>query len=186
MSEANIERLKSKTTLKEILEVATEFERTARDFYANLAPKVRKNIRWLVEELAQEPSLTLLCGRYEGVDQRVLDAYAFEEISIGDYVLSGGEPAALILMDACIRLLPGVMGNESTPEEESFSHGLLEYPHYTRPAAWTDAGGAIRDVPDVLTSGHHKNIEKWRLEQAEILTKQRRPDLWESYQKGKK
>ena len=145
-----------------------------------LSPRGKPLTQRLVEELAQEPSLTLLCGRYEGVDQRVLDAYAFEEISIGDYVLSGGEPAALILMDACIRLLPGVMGNDATPEEESFGRatgGLLEYPHYTRPADWKTAGGEVLGVPDVLKSGDHAKIADWRQETSEKLTKERRPDL---------
>lgn len=133
----------------------------------------------LVKDLAQEPSLTILCGRYEGVDQRVLDAYGFEEISIGDYVLTGGEMAAHILLDATVRLLPGVLGNDTTTDEESFSNGLLEYPHYTRPSSWTDANGERRDVPDVLTSGHHANVAKWRHEQSLKLTKERRPDLLE-------
>lgn len=137
----------------------------------------------LAEELADEHALTILCGRYEGVDQRVLDAHDFEEISIGDYVLSGGEPAAMILMDACIRLLDGVMGNSGTVDEESFSNGLLEYPHYTRPTGWTDANGAEHTVPDVLTSGHHEKIAEWRLAQSEELTRERRPDLWDAYQK---
>lgn len=131
----------------------------------------------LVNELSREDNLTILCGRYEGVDQRVLDAYGFEEISIGDYVLTGGEMAAHILLDATVRLLPGVLGNDTTPDEESFSNGLLEYPHYTRPATWTDAQGQERPVPDVLTSGHHANVAKWRLDQSLKLTKERRPDL---------
>jgi tRNA (guanine37-N1)-methyltransferase len=131
----------------------------------------------LAQELTHEKTLTLLCGRYEGVDQRVLDAYGFEEISIGDYVLSGGEPAALILMDACIRLLPGVMGNEETAGEESFSDGLLEYPHYTRPAAWTDKAGNTHAVPEVLTSGDHGKVATWRKEKAREITAERRPDL---------
>lgn len=131
----------------------------------------------LVKELAATPALTILCGRYEGVDQRVLDAHGFEEISIGDYVLSGGEVAALTLMDACIRLLPGVMGNEATPEEESFSNGLLEYPHYTRPAEWVSSDGQTRAVPDVLKSGNHAEIAKWRHRQSLSLTRERRPDL---------
>lgn len=131
----------------------------------------------LVKDLATTPALTILCGRYEGVDQRVLDACGFEEISIGDYVLSGGEPAAMIMMDACIRLLPGVMGNAATPDEESFSNGLLEYPHYTRPAEWTDANGVTRSVPDVLRSGHHADVRKWRHEKSAALTRERRPDL---------
>ncbi len=142
-----------------------------------LSPRGRVLTQDLVKELAGEPALTLLCGRYEGVDQRVLDAHGFEEISIGDYVLSGGEPAALILMDACIRLLPGVMGNEDTPAEESFSHGLLEYPHYTRPAEWTAADGGKHAVPPVLVSGDHGKVAQWRREQAEKLTRARRPDL---------
>jgi tRNA (guanine37-N1)-methyltransferase len=131
----------------------------------------------LVKELSTTPSLTILCGRYEGVDQRVLDAQGFEEVSIGDYVLSGGEQAAMIIMDSCIRLLPGVMGNETTPDEESFSEGLLEYPHYTRPSEWVAADGKNYAVPDVLKSGNHAEIEKWRKAQALELTKLRRPDL---------
>ncbi len=142
-----------------------------------LSPRGKPLTQNLVKELAATSVLTLLCGRYEGVDQRVLDVYGFEEISIGDYVLSGGEPAAVILMDACIRLLPGVMGNEDTPTEESFSQGLLEYPHYTRPADWTDASGGVHSVPEVLKSGNHAEIAKWRREHAEILTRTRRPDL---------
>ncbi|HEU4839404.1 MAG TPA: tRNA (guanosine(37)-N1)-methyltransferase TrmD [Micavibrio sp.] len=142
-----------------------------------MSPRGRVLNQALVKELAAEDRLTILCGRYEGVDQRVLDAHGFEEISIGDYVLSGGEPAALILMDACIRLLPGVMGNEATPDEESFSNGLLEYPHYTRPAEWTDANGEARAVPDVLKSGNHAEIARWRQEQSLRLTEAIRPDL---------
>lgn len=142
-----------------------------------MSPRGRVLDQKLVEELAAAPALTILCGRYEGVDQRVLDAHGFEEVSIGDYVLSGGEPAALILMDACIRLLDGVMGNAETVSEESFSDGLLEYPHYTRPAEWTDAGGTLRAVPDVLRGGNHAEIAKWRRAQALALTQDRRPDL---------
>lgn len=142
-----------------------------------LSPRGQTLTQSLAEELSQEPALTLLCGRYEGVDQRVLDAHDFEEISIGDYVLSGGEPAALILMDACIRLLPGVMGNAETVSEESFSNGLLEYPHYTRPAEWKTATGEVLSVPEVLTSGNHAKIEEWRRTASEKLTRQRRPDL---------
>lgn len=133
-----------------------------------------------VEELSVLPALTILCGRYEGVDQRVLEAHDFEEISIGDYVLSGGEPAALILMDACIRLLPDVMGNNETISEESFSEGaggLLEYPHYTKPSSWTDEDGVKRDVPQIVLSGNHGKVKQWRHEQSLELTKQRRPDL---------
>ncbi|OFW87614.1 MAG: tRNA (guanosine(37)-N1)-methyltransferase TrmD [Alphaproteobacteria bacterium RIFCSPHIGHO2_02_FULL_46_13] len=142
-----------------------------------LSPRGRVLNQNLVKELAKEPVITLLCGRYEGVDQRVLDSEGFEEISIGDYVLTGGEMAAHILMDACIRLLDGAVGNADTPIEESFSDGLLEYPHYTRPALWTDKNGVERPVPEILTSGHHANVAKWRHEQSLELTKARRPDL---------
>jgi len=142
-----------------------------------LSPRGTPLTQATVKELADTPAITLLCGRYEGVDQRILDAHGFEEISIGDYVLSGGEPAALILMDACIRLLPGVMGNEETPAEESFSGGLLEYPHYTRPADWTAADGRVYPVPDVLRGGNHAEINKWRQAQTLDITKKRRPDL---------
>jgi tRNA (guanine37-N1)-methyltransferase len=146
-----------------------------------LSPRGQPLTQALAQELSKEPALTLLCGRYEGVDQRFLDSYGFEEISIGDYVLTGGELAAYVLMDALIRLLPGGVGNETTPDEESFSDGLLEYPHFTRPALWTDQSGKTHAVPDVLTSGHHGNVAKWRLEQAQELTKTRRPDLWRDY-----
>lgn len=131
----------------------------------------------LVQEFTKAPALTILCGRYEGVDQRVLDAHRFEEVSIGDYVLSGGEPAAMIVMDACIRLIDGVMGNAETTSEESFSNGLLEYPHYTRPADWVDASGQTRAVPDVLKGGNHGEIAKWRRAQSEAITREKRPDL---------
>lgn len=142
-----------------------------------MSPRGTPLTQALVKELSATPALTILCGRYEGVDQRVLDAQGFEEVSIGDYVLSGGEQAAMIVMDACIRLLPGVMGNDATPDEESFNNGLLEYPHYTRPADWVAADGQTHSVPDVLKSGNHAEIEKWRKEQALELTRQRRPDL---------
>ena len=131
-----------------------------------------------VVELAALPALTILCGRYEGVDQRVLDAYGFEEICVGDYVLSGGELPALTLMDACIRLLPGVMGNTETAGDESFSTpDRLEYPHYTRPARWVDAKGCAHDVPEVLTSGDHGKVEAWRNTQAQDWTRKMRNDL---------
>jgi tRNA (guanine37-N1)-methyltransferase len=142
-----------------------------------LSPRGKPLTQALVKELSVEPVLTLLCGRYEGVDQRAIDGLGFEEISIGDYVLSGGEPAALILMDACIRLLPGVMGNAATPDEESFSNGLLEYPHYTRPDEWIAADGSVHKVPDTLKSGDHAKIKAWREEQSLEITQKRRPDL---------
>lgn len=144
-----------------------------------LSPRGTPLNQKLVEELSKEQVLTLLCGRYEGVDQRLLDSHEFEEISIGDYVLSGGEPAAIILMDACIRLLEGVMGNDNTVDEESFSNNLLEYPHYTKPDPWIDAHGDVHRVPEILKSGHHENVKKWRHEQSLQLTKKRRPDLLE-------
>jgi tRNA (guanine37-N1)-methyltransferase len=124
--------------------------------------------------LAHGPGVILLCGRFEGVDQRVMDARDVKEVSIGDYVLSGGDLAAHVVMDACVRLLPGVVGNAGTHDEESFASGILEYPHYTRPR---DFEG--HTIPDVLLSGDHEKIAQWRREQAEALTKARRPDLWE-------
>jgi tRNA (guanine37-N1)-methyltransferase len=144
-----------------------------------MTPRGKLLTQALVRELAQETQLTILCGRYEGVDQRLLDAYGAEEICIGDYVLSGGEPAAMILLDACIRVLPDVLGNAGTHDEESFENGLLEYPHYTRPAVWVDANGIERAVPEVLTSGHHGRVKQWRQAESERITKAVRPDLWE-------
>lgn len=126
--------------------------------------------------LAAEPGVKLLCGRYEGIDQRVLDKRDVVEVSLGDFVLSGGEPAALAVLDACVRLLPGVMGSSESLEEESFERGLLEYPLYTRPAEWEG-----RPVPEILTSGHHERIRAWRLQEAERITAARRPDLWRRY-----
>ena len=138
-----------------------------------MSPRGRLFDQALAREFAAGPGVTLLCGRYEGVDQRVLDAHGMREVSLGDYVLSGGEPAALMLLDAVVRLLPGVMGNEESAAEESFERGLLEYPHYTRPADWQG-----RRVPEVLLSGHHDKIRQWRIAQAERITQERRPDLW--------
>jgi tRNA (guanine37-N1)-methyltransferase len=129
-----------------------------------------------VRELAAGPGVTILCGRFEGFDERIFAARAIEEVSIGDIVLSGGEPAALMLLDACIRLLPGVMGAPSSGSEESFENGLLEYPHYTRPAEWEG-----RTIPEVLRSGDHAKIAAWRKQQAEDHTRLRRPDLWERH-----
>ena len=146
-----------------------------------LSPRGRLLTQDWVAELAAGAGVTLVCGRFEGVDERVLGAQAAEEMSVGDYVLSGGEPAALVLMDACVRLLPGVMGNAETPTEESFADGLLEYPHFTRPALWRDAEGRERAVPEVLVSGHHERVKAWRRAEAEKLTRDRRPDLWARY-----
>jgi len=153
-------------------------EKRGRKIY--LSPRGKVLNQSLAKELSAAQNITLLCGRYEGVDQRVLDAHEFEEISIGDYVLSGGEPAALILMDACIRLLDGVMGNADTADNESFganTGGLLEYPHYTRPALWECASGNAHEVPEVLKGGNHAEIDKWRCEQSLKITEAVRPDL---------
>ncbi len=129
-----------------------------------------------VRELAAGPGVTILCGRFEGFDERIFEGRNIEPVSIGDYILSGGEPAALILLDACVRLLPGVMGAASSGEQESFEAGLLEYPHYTRPQMWEG-----RAIPEVLRSGDHAKIDAWRKATAEIDTRLRRPDLWERY-----
>lgn len=141
------------------------------------APLTQKRVR----ELADGPGAIILCGRFEGVDERVIEGRALEEISIGDYILSGGETAAIVLLDAIVRLLPGVMGNRESGETESFETGLLEHPHYTRPQIWED-----RSIPEILTSGNHGAIDKWRHAEAERITKARRPDLWEAYRKGKR
>jgi tRNA (guanine37-N1)-methyltransferase len=138
-----------------------------------LTPRGRLFTQDDARRLADGPGIILLCGRYEGVDQRVIDAHGCDEISIGDYVLSGGEPAAMAVLDAAIRLLPGVMGAPESAAEESFSEGLLEYPHYTRPADWKG-----RRVPDVLLSGNHAAVAAWRRDEAERITRERRPDLW--------
>ena len=131
-----------------------------------------------VKELATGAGVILFCGRFEGIDQRAIDVHAMEEISIGDFVLSGGEPAAFALLDACVRTLPGVIGKIESLTEESFENSLLEYPHYTRPQTWRDL-----EVPAVLISGHHENIKSWRLAEAEAMTQRRRPDLWDRYRR---
>jgi tRNA (guanine37-N1)-methyltransferase len=141
-----------------------------------LSPRGRTLTQGRVRELASGPGVILLCGRFEGVDERVIAARNLEEVSLGDFILSGGEPAAIALIDACVRLLPGVVNTEASLTEESFEHGLLEYPHYTRPQSWQG-----RAVPDVLVSGHHEKIRAWRLAEAEKLTRERRPDLWSRY-----
>jgi tRNA (guanine37-N1)-methyltransferase len=133
-----------------------------------------------VIELASGRGAILLCGRFEGLDQRAIEARAIEEISLGDFVLAGGEIAAMALIEASVRLIPGVLGDVASPQDESFSFGLLEYPHYTRPQTVED-----RPIPDVLSQGNHKEIAKWRRAQAEALTKARRPDLWTHYEKRK-
>jgi len=141
-----------------------------------LSPRGRRLDQARVRDLAAGPGLRLICGRFEGVDERVLEEHAIEEVSLGDFVLSGGEPAAIALIDACVRLIPGVVGAAETLAEESFAEGLLEYPHYTRPQLWHG-----RAVPETLVSGDHQRVRAWRRAQAELLTRQRRPDLWERY-----
>ncbi|MBV8538481.1 MAG: tRNA (guanosine(37)-N1)-methyltransferase TrmD [Alphaproteobacteria bacterium] len=145
-----------------------------------LTPRGRLLDQVLVRDLAAGPGIVALCGRFEGVDQRVIEQRGLEEVSLGDFVLSGGEPAALALIDACVRLLPGVVGSEASLAEESFEAGLLEYPHFTRPQTWCG-----RAVPEVLLSGHHAKIRAWRLAQAEKITAERRPDLWARYRAAK-
>ena len=141
-----------------------------------LSPRGAALTQQRARELAMGPGAVVLCGRYEGVDQRAIEAHALEEVSIGDYVLSGGEPAAAVLIDACVRLLPGVVGDARSLAEESFERGLLEHPHYTRPQTWNGMA-----VPDVLLSGHHARVADWRRAQAEEITRLRRPDLWARY-----
>ncbi len=141
-----------------------------------LTPRGRPLSQARVREFAAGPGMIVLCGRFEGVDERVIEARQAEEISLGDFVLSGGEPAAIALIDACVRLLPGVVGSDASLTEESFESGLLEYPHYTRPQEWQG-----RAVPEVLLSGHHERVRAWRFAEAERLTAERRPDLWNRY-----
>lgn len=139
-----------------------------------MSPKGKPLTQKKVRELSKEDNLTIICGRFEGIDERVIEEYNIEEISIGDYILTGGEQAAMIMLDAVVRLLPGVLGNSASTENESFEGNLLEYPQYTRPVEWKG-----RKVPDVLMSGHHENVAKWQKEQALQITKERRPDLLE-------
>ncbi|GGD37973.1 tRNA (guanosine(37)-N1)-methyltransferase TrmD [Sinisalibacter lacisalsi] len=141
-----------------------------------LSPRGRRFDQTMAHRFAACDGITLICGRFEGVDERVLEEYDIEEVSLGDFVMTGGEIAAQALLDATVRLLPGVLGNAASTEEESFSHGLLEHPQYTRPAEWRG-----RAIPPVLMSGHHGEIERWRRAQAEQITRARRPDLWAAY-----
>lgn len=142
-----------------------------------LSPRGVPMTQALMRNLARADGVTLLCGRFEGVDERVLDHYGIQEVSLGDFILTGGEIAAQALIDATVRLIPGVLGNQSSAEDESFATGLLEHPQYTRPAEWNG-----RKIPDVLMSGHHARITDWRREMSETLTRDRRPDLWRAYQ----
>ena len=142
-----------------------------------LSPRGRRFDQAFAKELAHEPGVVLVCGRYEGIDQRVIEAREMEEVSLGDFVLTGGEIAAQALLDATVRLLPGVIGSEQGLDEESFEDGLLEYPQYTYPKIWKG-----RSVPEVLLSGNHKKIAEWKKQQSELVTRNYRPDLWEAYE----
>ena len=144
-----------------------------------LSPKGKKFDQNLAKELADEKSLSIICGHFEGVDERILSTRNIEEVSIGDYVLSGGESAAYVVIDSILRLLPGVLGNENSKLDETFENGLLEYPQYTKPQIWEE-----KAVPDVLLSGDHNKIKHWRLSQSEAITRVRRPDLWKKYKKN--
>ncbi|RMA43987.1 tRNA (guanosine(37)-N1)-methyltransferase TrmD [Rhodophyticola porphyridii] len=141
-----------------------------------LSPRGKPFTQKEAQRFSKTEGITLLCGRFEGVDQRVIEHFRLEEISIGDFVLTGGEIAAQALIDATVRLIPRVLGNQASTEEESFSEGLLEHPHYTKPAVWEG-----REIPEILLSGHHAKIARWRKAMAERLTKERRPDLWRAY-----
>ena len=148
-----------------------------RIFY--LSPRGKKFDQKFAKDLSKEKSISLICGHFEGVDERVLDTRNIEEISIGDYVLSGGETAALVVLDSILRLLPGVLGNEKSAIDETFENGLLEHPQYTKPQIWEE-----KPVPEVLLSGDHAKIKDWRLSQSEAITRVRRPDLWQKYKKN--
>ena len=148
-----------------------------RIFY--LSPRGKKFDQKFARDLSKEKSISLICGHFEGVDERILDTRNIEEISIGDYVLSGGETAALVVLDSILRLLPGVLGNEKSAINETFENGLLEYPQYTKPQIWEE-----KSVPEVLLSGDHAKIKDWRLSQSEAITRDRRPDLWQKYKKN--
>ena len=144
-----------------------------------LSPKGKKFDQNYAQELSNEKSVSFICGHFEGVDERVLSTRNIEEISIGDYILSGGETAAFVVIDSILRLLPGVLGNENSSMDESFENGLLEYPQYTKPQIWEE-----KSVPEVLLSGNHNKIKDWRLSQSEAITRDRRPDLWQKYKKN--
>jgi len=148
-----------------------------RIFY--LSPKGKKFDQKIARELSKEKSINLICGHFEGIDERILETRNIEEISIGDFILSGGESAAFVIIDSILRLLPGVLGNDQSKNEESFENGLLEYPHYTKPKIWEE-----KSVPEVLLSGDHAKIKDWRLSKSEAITRDRRPDLWQKYKKN--
>ena len=166
--------LKADTLAKSLDQNKTEGDRII-----YLSPKGKKFDQLYAQELSKEKSVSFICGHFEGVDERVLSTRNIEEVSIGDYVLSGGETAAFVVIDSILRLLPGVLGNENSKMDESFKNGLLEYPQYTKPQIWEE-----KAVPDVLLSGDHNKIKDWRLSQSEAITRVRRPDLWQKYKKN--
>tara|TARA_B100001173_G_scaffold302546_1_gene304363 strand:- start:414 stop:1100 length:687 start_codon:yes stop_codon:yes gene_type:complete len=166
--------LKANVLAKSIDKNKIEGERI---FY--LSPRGKKFDQQLVRELSEEKSISLICGHFEGVDERILKTRNIEEISIGDFILSGGESAAFVVIDSILRLLPGILGNSNSKKDESFENGLLEYPQYTKPQIWEKIS-----VPEVLLSGDHAKIKDWRLSQSESITRVRRPDLWEKYKKN--
>ena len=163
----------------DILAKSLDQNKTESERIIYLSPKGKKFNQLYAKELSKEKSVSFICGHFEGVDERVLSTRNIEEISIGDYVLSGGETAALVVIDSILGLLPGVLGNEKSKEDESFENGLLEYPQYTKPQIWEEKG-----VPEVLLSGDHSKIKDWRLSQSEAITRDRRPDLWQKYKKN--
>ena len=163
----------------DILAKSLDQNKTESERIIYLSPKGKKFNQLYAKELSKEKSVSFICGHFEGVDERVLSTRNIEEISIGDYVLSGGETAAFVVIDSILRLLPGVLGNENSKEDESFENGLLEYPQYTKPQIWEEKG-----VPEVLLSGDHSKIKDWRLSQSEAITRDRRPDLWQKYKKN--
>ena len=144
-----------------------------------LSPKGKKFDQKFAKELSKEKSISLICGHFEGIDERILNTRDIEEVSIGDFILSGGESAAFVVIDCILRLLPGVLGNEKSKNDETFENGLLEYPQYTKPQIWEK-----NSVPDVLLSGDHSKIKHWRLSKSEAITRDRRPDLWQKYKKN--
>ena len=163
----------------DVLARSIDQNKNNRDRIFYLTPKGKKFDQKFAQELSQEKSINLICGHFEGVDERVLSTRNIEEISIGDYVLSGGEIAAFVILDGILRLLPGVLGNDQSKIDESFTNGLLEYPQYTKPKIWEE-----KSVPEVLLSGDHNKNKEWRLSQSEAITRGRRKDLWEKYKKN--
>ncbi len=163
----------------DVLAAALDEKLTSDEKIYYLSPKGKLFDQKLAKKLSNEKTINLICGHFEGVDQRVIDSRNIVELSIGDFILSGGESAAFVIMDAILRLIPGVIGNNNSIYEETFENGLLEYPQYTKPQVWEE-----KSVPDVLLSGDHAKIKDWRLSQSEAITRDRRPDLWQKYKKN--